>query len=413
MNPDNSRRKVQKQRRRKQAVFYLYFILAFMPMTVLSQKFDNIAKTPPMGWNSWNKFNCDINEDIIKEIADAMASNGMKEAGYEYVVIDDCWHGERDSLGFIQPNPQTFPSGMKSLADYIHSKGLKFGIYSSIGEKTCQGRSGSGGNEYLDALQYARWGVDFLKYDGCSPAFCHPEGAIRTISAALRKAGRPVVLSVSPFGEPWTWSGDYVHMWRMSTDIMSCFNCEKGYGNWFKKGVLQILDLTHDYRKYAKPGFWMDPDMLQVGNGLTDSQNRAHFVLWAMLSAPLMLGNDLRDMDKKTLNLLIDKDIIKINQDPRGVPAFRYMKNKELEIWLKPLTNGGWALCYLNRGDKEISANIEWNEYFSAKVGMAKKQYMIKNLLEKKDLGTTTKDVSIIIPSEDVVLLRIDPIEKN
>ena len=376
-----------------------------------AQKFEQIARTPPMGWNSWNKFNCDINEHIVREIADAMASNGMKEAGYEYVVIDDCWQGERDSLGFIQPNPNTFPSGMKALADYIHSKGLKFGLYSSIGEKTCQGRSGSGGREYQDAIQFARWGVDFLKYDGCSPNDCHPKGAIQTISKALKEAGRPVVLSVSPFGEPWTWAEKAVHMWRMSSDIMSCFDCLKGYGNWFKLGVLQILDETNQYRHYVKPGFWMDAEMLQVGNGLTESQNRAHFSMWVMLAAPLMAGNDLRETDAQTLKILTEKEVIAIDQDAAGIPAFRYMKVRDLETWIKPLAGGEWAVCFLNRGLIPQKQEVNWHELFQARVGVKQRIYSIRNIWEKRDIGTTENKLTINVPAEDVVLLRIKPID--
>ncbi|RNC65642.1 glycoside hydrolase family 27 protein [Proteiniphilum sp. X52] len=392
----------------------LSFVLSFASLgacvELSAQKFDQIARTPPMGWNSWNKFNCDINENIIREIADAMASNGMKEAGYEYVVIDDCWHGERDSLGFIQPNPKTFPSGMKALADYVHSKGLKFGIYSSIGEKTCQGRSGSGGREYQDAIQYAKWGVDYLKYDGCSPANCHPEGAIRTISNALKEAGRPVVLSVSPFGEPWTWAEKTVHMWRMSSDIMNCFDCQKGYGSWFKLGVLQILDETPKYRRYVKPGFWMDVEMLQVGNGLTESQNRAHFSIWAILAAPLMAGNDLREMDEPTLKILTEKEVISIDQDPAGIPGFRYMKVKDLETWVRPLAKGEWAICFLNRGLTSQKHEIDWDEMFNAKIGMKKGTYSVRNIWEKNNIGTTKNKLTVNVQGEDVVLLRIKPV---
>ncbi len=395
----------------KSILSFVLSLVSFLGCMELSaQKFEQIARTPPMGWNSWNRFNCDINENIIRGIADAMASNGMKEAGYEYVVIDDCWHGERDSLGFIQPNPKTFPSGMKALADYIHSKGLKFGIYSSIGEKTCQGRSGSGGREYQDAIQYAKWGVDYLKYDGCSPVNCHPEGAIRTISNALKEAGRPVVLSVSPFGEPWTWAENTVHMWRMSSDIMNCFDCQKGYVNWFKLGVLQILDETHKYRRYVKPGFWMDVEMLQVGNGLTESQNKAHFSIWAILAAPLMAGNDLREMDERTLKILTEKEVISIDQDAAGISGFRYMKVKDLETWVKPLAKGEWAICFLNRGSDPQKHEIDWEEMFNAKIGMKKRTYSVRNIWEKNDLGTTKNKLTVNVQPEDVVLLRIKPI---
>ena len=200
----------------------------------VGQKFQGLALTPPMGWNSWNTFACNVDEVLIREAADAIVASGMKDAGYQYVVIDDCWHGKRDSLGFIHPDPQRFPSGMKALADYVHSKGLKFGIYSCAGDQTCGGHPGSRGHEYQDAITYAQWGVDFLKYDWCNTDGLNSVGAYTTMSKALRAAGRPVVFSLCEWGDtkPWEWGKDVGHLWRTTGDITDCFDCEVNHGAW-------------------------------------------------------------------------------------------------------------------------------------------------------------------------------------
>src|SRR5688500_18365850 len=199
----------------------LFFVVSLIVTTAFAQKYPGLAKTPPMGWNTWNKFACNIDEKLIRQAADEMVSSGLRDVGYTYIVIDDCWHGQRDSLGFIQPNAQTFPSGMKALADYIHSKGLKFGIYSDAGATTCGGRPGSRGHEYQDALTYARWGVDYLKYDWCNTEGLNPVGAYTTMRDALYKAGRPVVFSICEWGEnkPWEWGKSVGHLWRTTGDI--------------------------------------------------------------------------------------------------------------------------------------------------------------------------------------------------
>ncbi|RYE05055.1 MAG: glycoside hydrolase family 27 protein, partial [Sphingobacteriaceae bacterium] len=219
-------------------------------------KFKGLALTPPMGWNSWNKFACNVDENLIKQTADAMVSSGMKAAGYEYINIDDCWHGDRDSLGFIHPDPKRFPSGMKALADYIHAKGLKMGIYSDAGSQTCGGRPGSRGYEFQDALTYAKWGVDYLKYDWCNTEGLHGEGAYKTIAAALKKAGRPMVLSICEWGtdKPWIWGPQVGELWRTTGDIYGCFDCIKDNGSWHANGVMKILDMQKGLRQYAGPG---------------------------------------------------------------------------------------------------------------------------------------------------------------
>ena len=251
------------------------------------QKFENLALTPPMGWNSWNGFGCQVDEKLIRETADSIVSSGMKDAGYQYLVIDDCWHGVRDAQGFIQPNAQHFPSGMKALGDYIHSKGLKFGIYSDVGAKTCGGHPGSRGHEYQDALTYASWGVDYLKYDWCNSEGINPIGAYTTMRDALYAAGRPIVFSICEWGDnkPWDWAKPIGHLWRTTGDITHCWDCEENHGSWSSWGIMRILDKQKGLRIHAAPGHWNDPDMMEVGNGMTLGEDRAHFSLWQTVRA--------------------------------------------------------------------------------------------------------------------------------
>ncbi|WP_407429935.1 glycoside hydrolase family 27 protein [Arcticibacter sp.] len=380
-------------------------------------KFDGLALTPPMGWNSWNKFACNINETLIREIADVMVSSGMRDAGYEYINLDDCWHGDRDSLGFIQPDAERFPSGMKALADYIHSKGLKMGLYSDAGSQTCGGRPGSRGYEFQDALTYAKWGVDYLKYDWCNTEGLKAEGAYKTIAAALKNAGRPMVLSICEWGndEPWKWGPAVGHLWRTTGDIFNCFDCIEDHGTWKSFGVMQILDKQKGLRQYAGPGHWNDPDMLEVGNGMVVNEDRAHFSMWAMIAAPLIAGNDLRSMNKETIGILTNKEVIAINQDSLGVQGFKYSVKDKLETWFKPLKDGKWAVCFLNRNDNAQEVSFDWTKELVqdslAKRDLGKKLggYKIRNLWTKKELGTTNRPLKTTVPSHDVLMLRLSP----
>lgn len=396
----------------KKICFALALISA---VNIYSQKFDKLALTPPMGWNSWNKFACEINETKIRDVADAMVSSGMKDAGYHYIVIDDCWHGQRDSLGFIHPDPTRFPSGIKALADYIHSKGLNFGIYSDVGDKTCGGRVGSRGHEYQDAITYAQWGVDYLKYDWCNSDGINAIGAYTTMRDALFAAKRPVVFSMCEWGQnkPWEWAQNVGHLWRTTGDIFNCFDCEKKYGTWSAWGVMKILDMEKDLRKYAGPGHWNDPDMLEVGNGMTVNEDRAHFSIWCMLAAPLIAGNDLSKMLKETHDILTNKEVIAIDQDSLGIQGFNQSKVDSVEVWYKPLKGGDWALCFLNRSLKPISFDYDWkkqnviDDFAKLELKFDKKPYTIRDLWEKKDIGATDKILKVTVPSHDVVLIRL------
>lgn len=396
----------------KNLVFLL--ILTFS-LPVVGQKFKNLALTPPMGWNTWNKFGCNIDEKLIREAADAMVSTGMKDAGYTYIVIDDCWHGKRDSLGFIHPDPQKFPSGMKALADYIHSKGLKFGIYSDAGSKTCGGRPGSRGHEYQDALMYAQWGVDYLKYDWCDTEALNAEGAYLTMRDALYAAGRPIVFSLCEWGnnKPWLWGQTIGHLWRTTGDIYHCWNCEKDHGGWSSWGVLRILDMQDGLRKYAGPGHWNDPDMMEVGNGMSVGEDRAHFTMWCMLAAPLMAGNDLSAMSKETRDILTNKEVIAIDQDPLGIQGFKYSVKDSVDIWFKPLTEVDWAMCMLNRSNSVQKIEFDWskeivNDSLSSRQLFTNTMiYKIRDLWAKKETGTTKKVLKLEVPPHDVILLRL------
>jgi alpha-galactosidase len=380
-------------------------------------KFEGLALTPPMGWNSWNKFACNVDEKLIRETADAMVSSGMKAAGYTYINIDDCWHGDRDSVGFIHPDPKRFPSGMKALADYIHSKGLKIGLYSDAGSQTCGGRPGSRGYEFQDALTYAKWGIDYLKYDWCNTEGLKAEGAYKTITAALRKAGRPMVLNICEWGsdKPWIWGPAVGHLWRTSGDIFNCFDCVEDHGTWKSWGVMQILDKQEGLRAYAGPGHWNDPDMLEIGNGkLTDGEDRAHFAMWAMIAAPLIAGNDLRQMNKETVGILTNQNVIAIDQDALGIQGFKFKTVNNVEIWFKPLSNGNWAACFLNRSATAQEIDFNWqnemvkDELFNRELAAKQLNYRIKNAWTNAAQGNTKNALKTKVPAHDVLLLLLE-----
>ena len=337
-------------------------LLLSIGISSYAQKHKGLALTPPMGWNSWNAFRCDINEDQIKGIADIFVEAGMKDIGYEYIVIDDCWQIDRDKNGKIIPDPERFPSGIKALADYIHSKGLKFGIYSCAGTKTCQNRPGSNGYEEIDANTYAEWGVDYLKYDWCHSEGIDPHKAYRDMSTALANTGRPIVFSMCEWGNsrPWTWAEDVGHLWRTTNDILDCWDCRREWGGM---GWTIILDAQVGLEKYAGPGHWNDPDMLEVGNGkMSYNEYVAHFSFWCLLAAPLMAGNDLREMDDSTKEILLNKDAVAINQDAAGIQGSKVFDESDFEIWKKELQNGDLAIIYFNRNQRTFTFPTLWEE---------------------------------------------------
>jgi alpha-galactosidase len=399
----------------KQITALVLVLAAFAGIHAHAQKFNELALTPPMGWNSWNKFQCNVDETIVRAMADAMATNGMKDAGYQYINIDDCWQGERDAQGFIQADPVKFPSGIKALADYVHSKGLKLGIYSDAGAKTCGGRPASRGHEYQDALTYAQWGVDYLKYDWCGCEDLNAKGAYTTMRDALHAAGRPMVFSICEWGsnKPWTWAANVGHLWRTTTDIYPCFDGTMDHTNWQQWGVLRILDAQKPLRQYAGPGHWNDPDMLEVGNGMSVNEDRAHFSMWCMLAAPLISGNDLAHMAPETLKILENPDVIAVNQDALGVEGFPHSTNDNVEVWFKPLAGGDWAMCVLNRNKEARNISFDWRKenvtdsLSRRDANFAATTYTLRNLWTKQEAGTTRETLKTEIPGHDVLMFRL------
>ena len=366
---------------------------------------NGLARTPPMGWNSWNKFACNVSEDLIKQAADAMVSSGMKDAGYQYIVIDDCWQVSRDASGNIIADAKRFPSGMKALADYVHQKGLKFGVYSDAGTGTCQNRPGGRGYEFQDARQYAAWGVDYLKYDWCNHSTQDSQASYSIMRDALKKSGRPIVFSLCEWGstKPWLWAKDVGNLWRTTGDITDKWETRARNDGL---GVVQILDLENGIESYAGPGHWNDPDMLEVGNGgMNNTEYRAHFSMWCLLAAPLMAGNDIRSMSPEIRDILTNKEVIAIDQDPLGSEGRRVKRSEGLEVWAKELANGGRAVALLNRTGSTANITVSWPDigypqHISAKV---------RDLWAKEDLGAKTGSFTASVPSHGVVMVRVEP----
>lgn len=383
-----------------------------------AQKFDNLALTPPMGWNSWNTFKTNIDEKLIREVADAYISKGLKDAGYTYIVIDDGWMTkERDSEGFLVPDPVKFPNGLKPVIEYVHSKGLKFGIYNCAGSLTCAGYPGSRGHEYQDARTYAAWGVDYLKYDWCNTGKINAEEAYITMRDALYAAGRPVMFSLCEWGDndPWLWGKDVGHLWRTTGDIANCWDCEDDHGTWSSWGVLRIVNMRKDIRQYSGPGHWNDPDMMEVGNGMTINEDRSHFSLWCMMAAPLMLGNDVRSMSKETAEILTNKEVIAVDQDALGIQGFRHTTTDSVEVWVKPLVNNEWAVCFLNLKSTPATFAYAWQEHVitdslaNRTLNAKTTTFDLRNLWTKKSAGTTRKPFTATIASHDVAMFRLTP----
>ncbi|MES2005606.1 MAG: glycoside hydrolase family 27 protein [Bacteroidota bacterium] len=342
---------------------------------------DNLAKKPPMGWNSWNAFGKNINEKVVRESADAMVNSGLKDAGYEYIVIDDIWQGGRDSAtGNLVADPNKFPSGMKALADYVHSKGLKFGIYSDAGTKTCGEMPGSYGYEEKDAKLFASWGVDFLKYDYC---FC-PDlvssnndykmaiDRYKAMGDALKATGRPIIFSICEWGprSPWLWGKEVGgHMWRTSYDVADIW--DKPRNETSPIGILTSIDVIANLGRFSGPGGWNDPDMLVVGlnnsgyikgGGCNEIEYRTQMNMWCMFAAPLMIGSDINHMTEETKTILLNKDLIAIDQDTLGKQGFRVMSNDGLEAWQKPLSGDRVAIALFNRNSTGKKIAVTWKE---------------------------------------------------
>jgi alpha-galactosidase len=370
---------------------------------------NGVARTPPMGWNSWNKYACKgLNEQVVRATADAMATNGMKDAGYQYVNIDDCWQTGRDTNGNIVVDAEKFPSGLKALADYIHSKGLKFGVYSDVGTKTCAGRPGSIGHEYQDAKQYAEWGVDYLKEDWCNTLpGQNAESSYTLMRDALAATGRPIVFSICEWGsnKPWLWAGPIGNLWRATDDIKDCWDCKGPHGGI---GVVQIIDLMNGIESYSGPGHWNDPDMLEVSNGgMTTEENRAHFSMWAIFAAPLLVGTDISNMSADTKSILLNRAVIAVDQDPLGRAGSRVKKDGDIEVWSRQLADGGRAVVLLNRSANPLSIGVTWTD-----IGYPLSlRATVRDLWTDKETRDQTDHYAAQVPAHGVVMVTIKPHE--
>jgi len=370
-------------------------VLCGVSGTLLAQSMQ-LAATPPMGWNSWNHFACKVSDAVVRAAADAIASNGMKQAGYIYVNIDDCWQGKRNEKGIIQPN-ERFPD-MKALADYVHSKGLKLGIYSSPGPLTCAKYEGSYGHEEQDAQTYAGWGMDYLKYDWCSAAKVYKSSEMPAVYKkmydALKRTGRAIVYSLCQYGmeQVWEWGASVGgNLWRTTDDISDNYEsmCFIGFGQ-------------NGLQKFAGPGHWNDPDMLEVGNGkMTKDEYLTHMSLWCILAAPLLAGNDLSKMTQATLGILTNPEVVAVDQDPKGVQGHRVSQVGPLEVWVKPLEDGSQAVGLFNRGESVNPVTLDFRDISVS--GSA----TIRDLWGRKDLGSFHDHYSASVPKHGVVMIRV------
>lgn len=331
---------------------------------------NGLGMTPPLGWNSWNHFSCNIDEKVLKETADALVSTGLAKIGYKYVNIDDCWAEiARNDKGELVPKKSTFPSGIKALADYVHSKGLKLGIYSDAGYFTCsRTMPGSLGHEEQDAKTFAKWGIDYLKYDNCNNDGTKPTVRYPIMTRALMKAGRPIFFSLCEWGDmhPALWGAKVGNSWRTTGDIAD---------TW--ESMISRADMNEVYAEYARPGGWNDPDMLEVGNGgMTHEEYKVHFSIWAISKAPLLIGCDVRNASKATLEIIGNKEVIAVNQDPLGVQAKKVRWEGDLEVWAGPLSRYRVAVLLVNRGSWRIAITARWDD-----VGIP-----LNSLVEARDL---------------------------
>ena len=376
---------------------------------------DKLCLTPPLGWNSWNVFTTDIDENMLRQIADAMVETGMRDMGYQYINIDDFWHSDfRDSItGRPLVDPKKFPSGMKSLADYVHSKGLKLGIYSCAGSMTCGKRFGGFGFEEIDAKTYAEWGIDLLKYDYCFAPWSKNAAKKRysAMGTALKNSGRSIVFSVCEWGlrNPWKWGSEvYGSYWRITPDI---FDVWQKTSIW-QYSVMNILYKAERLQKYAFAGGWNDMDMLLVGNkgmgkatsakgkykGLTQIEYQSHMSLWALFSSPLLSSSDLRSIDESTKSILMNSDLLSIHRDPLAAQVKIVKKKNNVRVYKKDLIDG-FSLVILNSGDIPISFDLNNISDLSSSE--------VKNIFDiwtKSILNKTQLEKISILPHQTIVL---------
>ena len=356
---------------------------------------DGLARTPPMGWNSWNRFGPFVSDQLVRETVEALVESGMRDAGYRYVVVDDAWEGSlRSDDGHLDPNLWRFPN-MRDLASYIHDRGLSFGLYTCAGDRTCQGYPGSRGREFVDARQFAGWDVDFIKIDWCNTEGLDARAAYTTWSEAIRATRRPILLSICEWGRnsPWEWAGNVGHLWRTSGDIADRWD-----------SVMNILDRQEPLAQFAGPDHWNDPDMLEVGNGgMTDAEYRAHFSLWAILAAPLMAGNDVRAMNDATRAILTAPEVIAVDQDPLGHQGRRVVQADRVEAWVRELEGGARAVALLNRGEVARRAEITWDLLGGSRSDMA----LVRDLWARQDVGRRREGFDVTLAPHTAALVKV------
>lgn len=362
---------------------------------------EGLALTPPMGFNNWNSTHCraEFNEAMVKGIADLFVEKGLKDAGYEYVNLDDCWAlPQRDADGKLVPDPARFPGGIKAVADYVHSKGLKFGIYTSAGTKTCNsaGFPGALGHEYSDARQFADWGVDYLKYDNCNNQGVDAKQRYTTMRDALRATGRPIVYSICEWGQnkPWEWASDVGHLWRTTGDISDTWG-----------SMLSILKKNLPLAPYAGPGNWNDPDMLEVGNGgMTDTEYRTHFSMWSIMAAPLLIGSDLRSASDETFEILGNREVIAVDQDPLGRQGTVVSSEGGRWVVSKEMKDGSRAVALFNE-----TGSAQRVSTTAAAVGLPSADaYTLRDLWQHKSYNSAGR-ISATVPAHGTVLFRVRP----
>ncbi|MEU1275880.1 NPCBM/NEW2 domain-containing protein [Streptomyces sp. NPDC005799] len=360
---------------------------------------DGLALTPPMGFNNWNSTHCraDFNESMVKGIADIFVEKGLKDAGYQYVNLDDCWAlPNRDADGRLVPDPVRFPNGIKAVADYVHSKGLKLGIYTSAGTKTCNsaGFPGALGHEYSDAQQFADWGVDYLKYDNCNNQGVDAKLRYTTMRDALKATGRPIVYSICEWGQnkPWEWAADVGHLWRTTGDISD---------NW--GSMVGILKKNLPLAPYAGPGHWNDPDMLEVGNGgMTDTEYRTHFSMWSIMAAPLLIGSDLRKATPATFDILDNKEVVAVDQDPLGKQGTVVSSEGGRWVVAKEMKDGSRTVALFNESD-----SAQHIATTTAAVGLPEAPaYSLRDLWQHRSYNTAGA-ISATVPAHGTVLVRV------
>ncbi|MEO6091245.1 MAG: glycoside hydrolase family 27 protein [Umezawaea sp.] len=356
---------------------------------------NGLARTPQLGWNDWNTFGCAVTDTLIRETADALVSSGMAAAGYEYVTVDDCWSQlTRNADGDLVPDPVKFPHGMGALADYVHGKGLKIGIYSSAGVKTCAGYPASLDHERRDAALWASWGVDYLKYDNCGNTEGRPgRERFTAMRDALAATGRPILFALCNWGidDVRSWGPATGNSWRTTGDITD---------SW--ASVMAILDAQPDWASRSRPGGWNDPDMLEVGNGLTDTEARAHFSLWALLNAPLIAGNDVRTMTAATRSILTNAEVIAVDQDWGGSQGTKIGDLGDQEVWRKPMSDGSVAVVLLNRADSDATVSTT-----ARALGLdSAPAYAVRDLWARTT-GSSDGTVSAVVPAHGAVMVVV------